>query len=204
MNPWKFCHWNSIGSPSIRSKIEFPHTISFYHPMLQLVLVRCLPSTAPIKIRTVQFCHTSRDDALNGRSTIRWFPSVLWTEMMVPQLCWTCLRTMNPWLRWLTKAGVPQWDICQGPTELLWSGCLTRSIWTQKIQILYIDTKHQLADMLTKGNFTRDERNTLLHLFNVGHFSSTWCSKNCSLISCSTMAKRIQEQNEEERVVSKL
>ena len=25
-----------------------------------------------------------------------------------------------------------------------------------QIQILYIDTKHQLADMLTKGNFTRD------------------------------------------------
>ena len=26
-----------------------------------------------------------------------------------------------------------------------------------KIQIKYIDTKNQLADMLTKGNFTRDE-----------------------------------------------
>ena len=26
-----------------------------------------------------------------------------------------------------------------------------------KSQIRYIDTKHQLADMLTKGNFTRDE-----------------------------------------------
>ena len=31
-----------------------------------------------------------------------------------------------------------------------------------QIQILYIDTKHQLADMLTKGNFTRDEWNNLL------------------------------------------
>ena len=28
-----------------------------------------------------------------------------------------------------------------------------------KIQIRYIDTKHQVADMLTKGNFTRDEWN---------------------------------------------
>ena len=27
-----------------------------------------------------------------------------------------------------------------------------------KIQIRYIDTKHQLADILTKGNFTRDEK----------------------------------------------
>ena len=31
-----------------------------------------------------------------------------------------------------------------------------------KIQIKYIDTKNQLADMLTKGNFTRDEWNHLL------------------------------------------
>ena len=30
-----------------------------------------------------------------------------------------------------------------------------------KIQIRYIDTKHQIADMLTKGNFTRDEWNNL-------------------------------------------
>ena len=32
-----------------------------------------------------------------------------------------------------------------------------------KIQIKYIDTKHQLADILTKGKFTRDEWNHLLH-----------------------------------------
>ena len=30
-----------------------------------------------------------------------------------------------------------------------------------KIQIKYIDTKNQLADLLTKGNFTRDEWNDL-------------------------------------------
>ena len=31
-----------------------------------------------------------------------------------------------------------------------------------KIQIKYIDTKNQLADILSKGNFTRDEWNHLL------------------------------------------
>ena len=72
-----------------------------------------------------------------------------------------------------------------------------------KIQIRYIDTKHQLADMLTKGNFTRDEWNNLLHLFNTSHFSSTCCTKNLSLISRPTVANRIQDQKEEERVVSK-
>ena len=33
-------------------------------------------------------------------------------------------------------------------------------------QIKYIDTKNQLADILTKGHFTRDEWNHLLCLFN--------------------------------------
>ena len=90
-----------------------------------------------------------------------------------------------------------------GPTELLWIGCLTGSFWTQKIQIRYIDSKHQIANILTKGNFSRDKWNNLLHLFNISHLSSLRCTKNCSLISCITMAKWIQEQKEGERVVSK-
>ena len=66
------------------------------------------------------------------------------------------------------------------------------------IQIRYIDTKHQLADILTKGNSTSDEWNNLLHLFNISHFSSTCCAENSSLISCpKKMAKRVQEQKEE-------
>ena len=35
-----------------------------------------------------------------------------------------------------------------------------------KIQIKFIDTKNQLADILTKGNVTGDEWNQLLCLFN--------------------------------------
>ena len=46
-----------------------------------------------------------------------------------------------------------------------------------KIQIKYIDTKNQLADILTKKIFTRDEWNHLLCLFNISHFSSTVCSE---------------------------
>ena len=59
-----------------------------------------------------------------------------------------------------------------------------------KIQIKYIDTKNQLADTLTKGNFTRDEWNHLLCFFNFVHFSSTVCS--------DTMAKRSQQDSGEE------
>ena len=64
-----------------------------------------------------------------------------------------------------------------------------------KIQIKYIDTKNQLADRLTKGNFTRDEWNRLLCLFNISHFSSTVCSE--------AMAKRTQQDSGEERVTAK-
>ena len=64
-----------------------------------------------------------------------------------------------------------------------------------KIQIKYIETKNQLADILTKGNFTRDEWNHMLNLFNISHYSSTVCS--------DTMAKRSQHDSREERVTAK-
>ena len=64
-----------------------------------------------------------------------------------------------------------------------------------KIQIKYIDDKNQLADIITKGNFTRDEWNHLLRLFNINHFSSAVCF--------AVMAKRsqhdIQEKNESQQ-----
>ena len=72
-----------------------------------------------------------------------------------------------------------------------------------KISIKYVDTKHQLADMLAK-DFTRDEWNNLLHLFNISHFSSICCSQNFSSTSFpETMAKRMQEEKGEERIVAK-
>ena len=64
-----------------------------------------------------------------------------------------------------------------------------------KIQIKYIDTKNQLADILTKGNFTRDEWNHLLCSFNISHFSS--------INNLEAMSKRTQEDAGEERVTGK-
>ena len=64
-----------------------------------------------------------------------------------------------------------------------------------KIQIKYVDTKNQLADILTKGSFTRDEWNHLLCLFSISQFSPTVCS--------AAMAKRSQQDSGEERVTAK-
>ena len=48
--------------------------------------------------------------------------------------------------------------------------------------------------MLTKANFTRDEWNHLLCLFNISHFSSTDCSE--------VMSRRTQQDSGEERVTA--
>ena len=64
-----------------------------------------------------------------------------------------------------------------------------------KIQIKYIDTKNQLADMPTKGNFTRDEWNHLLCLFDIIHFISAEYSE--------VISKRTQGESSEERVTAK-
>ena len=81
-------------------------------------------------------------------------------------------------------------------TELLLIGWLFDRInLDPKIQIKYIDTKNQLADILTKWNFTRDEWNHLLNLFDISHFSSTACT--------AAMAKRAQQESGEERVTAK-
>ena len=64
-----------------------------------------------------------------------------------------------------------------------------------KIQIKYIDTKDRLADILTKGNFTRDEWNQLLCLFNISHFLSADFSE--------VRSKRTQKDSREERVTAK-
>ena len=65
-----------------------------------------------------------------------------------------------------------------------------------KIQIKCIDTKNQRADILTKGNFTRDEWNHLLCLLNFSHFSCTVCSE--------AMAKISQQNSGEEPVTATL
>ena len=65
----------------------------------------------------------------------------------------------------------------------------------QKSKSNTLKPKKQLADMLTKGNFTRDEWNHLLCLFSISHFSSTDYSE--------VMSKRTQEESGEERVTAK-
>ena len=65
-----------------------------------------------------------------------------------------------------------------------------------KIQIKYIDTKNQLADILTKGNFTRAEWNHLSCLFNISHFSSIIVLKRCRKEHKKMQVKKESQQNQ--------
>ena len=72
-----------------------------------------------------------------------------------------------------------------------------------KVQIKYVDTKHQFADMLTK-EISHAMSGTIFFIFNISHFSPLCCAQNFSLTSCTrTMAKRMQEQKGDNRIVAK-
>ena len=93
------------------------------------------------------------------------------------------------------KNGTFQYACSTSPKVVADLGLFDRINLDSKIQIKYIDTKNQLADTLTEGNFTRDEWNHVLCLFNISHFSSTDCSE--------VMSKRTKKDSGEERVIEK-
>ena len=67
----------------------------------------------------------------------------------------------------------------------------------------YVESKNQLADILTTGDFTRDEWNHVLCLFNVSLFSCQSCFEVSFQNRSDAMAKRPQEGDYDERVVAK-
>ena len=100
---------------------------------------------------------------------------------------------MKLWSRWPWKTEDFKWDTFPELTELLLIGCSIELIWTPKSKS--IDTKNQLADILTRKNFIRDDWNNLLNLFNIDHFSPTVCT--------TAMTKRAQQESGEGRVTAK-
>ena len=75
-----------------------------------------------------------------------------------------------------------------------------------KIQIKYVNTKNQLADILTKGSFSREEWNHLLCLLNIVNLSMYSCSHLSSFVfdeldqigKQSAMSKRGQQTTQNE------
>ena len=132
------------------------------------------------------------------RGSMYWITLIPFPQMSNPRvkkLYCMCSRTMKQWLKWSLKEGVQQWDMFPGLTELRLIGCLIELIWTPKSKSNTSTPENQLADILTKGNITRDEWNHLLSLFNISYFSPTACT--------AAMAQRAQQESGDERVTAK-
>ena len=73
-------------------------------------------------------------------------------------------------------------------------------------QIKFIDNKNQLADILIKGSFTRDEWNHLLFLFSIMNLSMFSCThfflSSRKQTVHSAVSNRTQEESSEENVSS--
>ena len=115
------------------------------------------------------------------------------------------LRSMAPWpkmpltnealIKMIIKGRSPPMRHVSRTHRVVLDWLFDRINLDSKIQIRYMYTKNQLADILTMWNFTRDEWNHLLCLFNISHFSSTNCLE--------VMSKRTLEDAGEERVAAK-
>ena len=64
-----------------------------------------------------------------------------------------------------------------------------------------VDPKNQLADMLTRGHFTRDEWSHRLRVLNIMNFSMISCSYFLSIEKPNTMSKSAQERRTGEEPV---
>ena len=82
-----------------------------------------------------------------------------------------CCLSLKPWLKKLAKGRSPTMRHVSRNHRVALDWLCVRLNLDSQIQIRYIYTKHQLADISTKGKFTRDEWNNLLQWFSISHFS---------------------------------
>ena len=171
--------WKSnICSPSVgcaRSKRQYPTVLQnrkSFRCMLGLrmdglpaldlwdVVIELLRSTNSIKTHTTQRRATdARQEPVRETHPK---PNKRETEMLSSCRMWTTF----PQTHILLKASLSGTFFVKGRrptmrhvsrTHRVALGCLTEINMDSKIQIKYVDTQNQLADMLTRGSFTRDE-----------------------------------------------
>ena len=85
--------------------------------------------------------------------------------------CCTCFRTNEAVIKMIIKGRSPTMRHVSRTHRVSLDWLFDRFNLDPKIQIRYIDTKHQIADILITGHCTRDEWNNILCLFNISHFS---------------------------------
>ena len=103
-------------------------------------------------------------------------------------------------IKMIIEGRSPTMDMSPEPTELLLIGSLTESIWNPKSKSNMLTPKTQLADILTKGSFSKNEWSRPLCLIKKLSFSMYSCSHFKSFpskvrehIVIGAMSKRGQE-----------
>ena len=84
-------------------------------------------------------------------------------HILVPMLCFYVVADNEVVIKMIIKGRSPTMRHVSRTHRTALNWLFDRINSDPKIQIRYIDTKNQLADILSKGNFTRDEWNNLLH-----------------------------------------
>ena len=86
------------------------------------------------------------------------FFSLKTSILLTRKLCCMCFDDNEAVIKMILEGKKPNNETCiQNPQSLLLIGLFDRINLDPRIQIKFIGTKNQLADILTKGNFTRDE-----------------------------------------------
>ena len=126
-----------------------------------------------------------------------WITYPLTHILLKVSLSGTFLKTMKLSSKWLSKGEVQRWDVSRTHRVAL-DWLFDRILLEPKTQIRYVDARNQLADVLTKGSFSRGEWNHHFCLFNIMSFSMFSCSHFSDFLSDpirkqSAMSKRGQE-----------
>ena len=80
------------------------------------------------------------------------------------------------WWRRQSRARARTCVMFHGRIVWTWTGFLKEPIWFRTISVTYVHTERQMADILTKGSFTREKWNELLILLDIVPESFHTCS----------------------------
>ena len=114
----------------------------------------------PVVCRDKIHVHQQSRRMFNVLNNVYLFPQT--SNFRIKKLRCMCLRTTKQWLRWLSKEGVPQWDMFPGPTELRLIGYSIESIWTPKSKSDTSTPKTNLPTSWPKGTSHVTNGNHLL------------------------------------------
>ena len=120
------------------------------------------------------------------------------THLQCSQYAWSRNQDVQPQSMLQIPSRLPREYESPSPDHRKrYTGVVNTVLRYSNVSHLHQRVRHKIGDTIVRtsrftGNFTRDEWNNLLHLFNLSHFSSTCCAENSSLTSFTkTMAKRM-------------